>query len=129
VDADVFDLTAFTAQLLANTAGAGGSIEIMPLLPNGEDAFSNPVMFMASGVAGQSFHYDETTPLFLGNTSSLKGFGTYKVGLYVDFALTSLTFEGAPVPEPHAAAVLMAGGSALLICGCRARRRTQPDAG
>ena len=30
VDGDVFDLTAFTAKLLANTFGTGGSIEIMP---------------------------------------------------------------------------------------------------
>ncbi len=31
VDGQVFDLTAFTFRLLANTAGAGGSIEIMPV--------------------------------------------------------------------------------------------------
>jgi hypothetical protein len=43
-------------------------------------------MFMGLGVVGESFHYDETTPAFLGNTSSLKGDGTYKLGLYVDFA-------------------------------------------
>ena len=32
VDGAVFDLTAFTAKLLANTAGAGADFEIMPLL-------------------------------------------------------------------------------------------------
>jgi hypothetical protein len=129
VDGDVFDMTSFTAKLLANTAGAGGSIEIMPLLPNGEDAFNDPAMFLASGVAGQSFHYDETTPAFLGNTSSLKGFDTYKVGLYVDFALTSLTFEGAPVPEPSAVAVAAAvvtAASAPLTRRRRTKAQQQP---
>ncbi len=59
VDGDVFDLTSFTAKLLANTAGAGGSIEIMPLL-NGEDAFSDPLYFDASGYYGNAFSYNES---------------------------------------------------------------------
>ena len=105
VDGDIFDLTAFTAKLLANTFGAGGAIEVMPLLA-GEDGLPDPVMFQASGSYGQSFHYDETTPSYLGNTSPLKGFDAYKLGLYVDFALTSLTLEGAPIPEPLGLGVL-----------------------
>jgi hypothetical protein len=116
IDGDVFDLTAFTAKLLANTSGAGGSIEIMPLL-NGEDGLPNPATFQVSGNAGQSFSFDEFTPSFLGNTALLKGFDTYKIGLYVDFALTSLTLEGAPVPEP---ALALAAAPMLLM---RRRRR------
>lgn len=91
VDGNVFDLTSFTARLLANTAGAGGSIEIMPLL-NGEDAFNDPIYFNASGYYWQSFSYDQT-PNYLGSTALLKGFDTYKVNLYVDFAFTALTLE------------------------------------
>lgn len=95
VDGQVFDLTAFTAKLLANTAGAGGAIEIMPLV-NGEDAFSNPLYFDASGYYGQTFSYD-TSPNPWGSTALLTGFGTYKIGLYVDFAFVDLTL-GSSVP-------------------------------
>lgn len=96
VDGDVFDLTAFTAKLLANTAGAGADIEIMPKL-NGEDGFNDPLYFNASGYYGQSFSYD-ATPNYLGSTARLKGFDAYAITLYVDFALTALTLEGAAVP-------------------------------
>ncbi len=96
VDGRPFDLTAFTAKLLANTAGAGGKIEIMPLL-NGEDAFSDPLAFDATGIAGNMFSYD-TSPSYQGSTALLKGYDTYKIGLYVDFALTALTLESAFVP-------------------------------
>ncbi len=98
VDGDVFDLISFTAKLLANTAGAGGSIEIMPSL-NGEDGFNDPLHFDATGFYGSSFSYDESPNLW-GSTALLKGFDTYKIGLYVDFAFTALTLEGAPVPQP-----------------------------
>ena len=98
VDGDVFDLTAFTAKLLANTGGAGGAIEIMPSL-NGEDGYNDPLYFDATGYYGQSFSYD-TSPNYLGSTALLKGFDRYFVNLYVDFALTALTLEGAPVPGP-----------------------------
>lgn len=98
VDGDVFDLIAFTARLLANTAGAGGSIEIMPQL-HGEDGFNDPLYFDATGYYSQSFSYNATSPSYLGNTSPLKGFDTYRIGLYVDFALTGLTLEGASPPE------------------------------
>jgi hypothetical protein len=98
VDGDVFGLMSFTAKLLANTAGAGGSIEIMPLL-NGEDAFNDPIYFDATGYYGGTFSYDES-PNPWGSTAALKGFDTYKIGLYVDFAFTALTLEGASVPQP-----------------------------
>lgn len=95
VDGDVFDLRSFTVKLLANTAGAGASIEIMPLI-DGEDAFDEPVFFNATGYYGSTFSYDES-PNYLGSTATLKGFATYKIGLYVDFAFTALTLEGASV--------------------------------
>jgi hypothetical protein len=91
VDGSVFDLTAFTAKLLANTAGAGGAIEIMPLV-NGEDAFADPLYFDATGFYGQTFYYD-TSPNPWGSTALLTGFDTYKVGLYVDFALVTLNLD------------------------------------
>lgn len=112
VDGDVFDLTAFTAKLLANTAGAGGSIEVMPK-QHGEDGLNDPVYFNATGIADNSFSYDQTTPNYLGNTTPLKGFDTYTLTLYVDFALTGLTLEGATVPEPSALALL--GGIGVLM--------------
>jgi hypothetical protein len=98
VDGDVFDLISFTAKLLANTAGAGGAIEIMPSL-NGEDGFNDPLYFDATGYYGSSFSYDES-PNRWGSTALLKGFDTYKIGLYVDFAFTALMLEGAAVPQP-----------------------------
>jgi hypothetical protein len=97
-DGDVFDLTSFTAELLANTAGAGGAIEIMPVI-NGEDGFNDPLYFDATGYYGSTFAYDET-PNPWGSTALLKGFDAYKIGLYVDFAFTALTLEGALVPAP-----------------------------
>ncbi|MGE5607733.1 MAG: PEP-CTERM sorting domain-containing protein [Bacillota bacterium] len=112
VDGDVFDLTAFTAKLLANTAGAGGSIEIMPKL-SGEDGLPDPLSFNATGIAGNSFSYDRATPSYMGNTTPLKGFDTYTVTLYVDFALTGLTLEGAAVPEPSSLVLL--GGIGVLM--------------
>jgi hypothetical protein len=99
VDGEVFDLTAFTAMLLANTYGAGAAIEVMPLL-DGEDGLPDPVAFSATGFAGMSFSYDESTPSYIGSTMPLKGFDTYRISLYVDFALTALTLEGAAVGDP-----------------------------
>ncbi|MCC6492333.1 MAG: hypothetical protein IT424_04870 [Pirellulales bacterium] len=99
VDGAAFDLTAFTARLLANTAGAGGSIEIMPQL-GGEDAWNDPAYFQASGYYWSIFSYDTTTPSYLGNTSLLKDFESYKVALYVDFALTALTLQDASAGLP-----------------------------
>lgn len=80
VDGKRFDLQAFTGKLLANTAGAGGAFEVMPLL-NGEDAFNDPLMFDCTGYGGQSFSH---TPM-------LSGYDTYKIHLWVDWAITALT--------------------------------------
>lgn len=118
VDGDVFDLTAFTARLLANTSGTGGAIEIMPSL-NGEDGFNDPLYFDASGNAGNSFSYDES-PSYLGSTALLKGFDRYSIDLFVDFALTGLTLEGAPVPEPSTSALV--GTGVIALVGMRRRR-------
>jgi hypothetical protein len=90
VDGDVFDLTSFSAKLLANTAATGASFEIMPLL-NGEDAFDNPIYFDASGYYGNSFSYGP------GSTTALRAFDTYKIGLFVDFALTDLLLDSAAI--------------------------------
>lgn len=96
-DGGVFDWNIITFKLLANTAGAGASLEIMPLV-GGQDAFADPLYFLATGFYGSSFSYDET-PNYWGCTAPLKGYDTYKVALYVDFALTGLTFT-AVVPCP-----------------------------
>lgn len=99
VDGRVFDLTAFTAKLLANTYGAGGSIEITPLL-NGQDGLADPVAFDVTGVYGQTFHYD-TTPNYWGSTILLTGFDTYKISLYVDFAFIGLVLTGPDIPGDY----------------------------
>jgi hypothetical protein len=97
VDGLPFDLTAFSAKLLANTGGAGGTIEIMPLL-NGQDGFNDPLYFDATGYAGNVFSYN-TSPNYLGSTALLKGFDEYHIKLYVDYALVALTLDAA-VPNP-----------------------------
>lgn len=79
-DGKLFDLWAFTGKLLANTAGTGGAFEIMALL-HGEDALNDPAMFDCSGYGGQSFAH----------TPRLAGYDTYKIHLWVDWALTALT--------------------------------------
>ena len=96
VDGDVFDFTSFTGKLLANTGATGAAFEIMPSL-NGEDGFNDPLYFDASGYYSQSFSYD-SSPNYWGSTALLKGFDRYTMDLFVDFALTALTLEGAPVP-------------------------------
>lgn len=90
-DGQTFAIESFTAKLLANTAGAGGAIEVMPLL-NGEDAFPDPVAYDASGYYGQNFTYQ---------TPQLTGFDAYKVTLYVDYAFMSLTIVDASLPPPR----------------------------
>lgn len=105
VDGNVFDVTTFTAKLLANTWGAGGSIEVVPKI-NGEEGLNDPVMFNASGSYGQSFNYG------MSNTGLLRGYDTYTFSLYVDFALTGLTLvdaSAAPIPEPETYVMMLAG--------------------
>lgn len=123
VDGDVFDVSAFSARLLASTGGAGGAIEVMPL-SGGEDAFSDPAFFNISGQYGQTFSYSSNSPSYLGSTSSLKGFDTYKFSLYVDFALTGLTLEDAsvaalpePLPQPAPEFVPEPGTNPLMLVG------------
>lgn len=89
-DGQPFDIPVFTARLLANTAGAGASIEVMPKL-NGEDALPDPVMYQATGYYGQNFAYA---------TPELSGYDEYVFGLYVDFAILNLTAVDASFPPP-----------------------------
>lgn len=106
VDGQPFDFPAISFQLLANTAGAGASLEIMPLL-NGEDGLPDPVAFDATGYYGMTFSYD-SSPNPWGSTALLTGFDTYQLSLYVDFALIGLSFtSSAPGPQ----ACCLAGGS------------------
>jgi len=121
-DGDVFDLAAFSAKLLANTAGAGGAFEIVPFL-DGEEVLSDPVVFDATGIAGNVFSYD-TSPNPWGSTAMLTGFDKYTIDLYVDFALVGLTLEGALIPEPESWVILSLGGLALTVAGCR--RKSMP---
>lgn len=90
-DGKVFDLRAFTGKILANTAGAGGQFEVMPQV-NGQDAFPDPLMFDATGYAGQSFQH----------TPALAGYDTYKIHLWVDWAVTALTLIDTNPPVPPA---------------------------
>lgn len=94
----VFDLPAFTAKLLANTAATGASIEIMPSL-NGEDAFNDPLYFDASGYYGSTFSYD-TSPNYWGSTARLTGYDKYTIGLFVDYALIALSLHTITPPFP-----------------------------
>jgi len=89
-DGELFAIESFTAQLLANTAGAGAAFEIMPML-NGEDGVPEPFMYDATGYYGRRF--TNTTP-------ELTGFDAYKITLYVDFALMRLTVIDASPPRP-----------------------------
>jgi hypothetical protein len=89
-DGQPFAITSFTGQLLANTAGAGGAFEIMPMV-NGEDAAANPFTYNASGYTGSTFTYA---------TPELAGFDSYKLTLYVDYAVMSLTVVDASQPPP-----------------------------
>ncbi len=77
-----------------------------------------PLYFDVTGYYGIEFSYDES-PNYLGSTALLKGFDTYKIGLWVDFALTGLTLEAAPVPEPSTSALLGLGIVALLAARSR----------
>ena len=89
-DGQTFAIESFTNKLLANTAGAGGAFEIMPLL-HGEDGLPDPLAYDASGMYGNSFTY---------HTPELAGFDAYIMTLYVDYALMSLTVVDASLPPP-----------------------------
>jgi hypothetical protein len=98
VDGDVFAFSAFTAKLLANTAGAGARFEVVPFL-DGEEVWNDPLQFEASGYAGRIFSYDTNSEP--SSTASLVGFDKYSIDLYVDFALIGLTFDGPPILAPY----------------------------
>jgi hypothetical protein len=99
-----FDLRSFTGKLLANTAATGAAFEIMPQL-GGEDALPDPWMFDASGYYGQSFSH----------TVGLTNYEAYKIGLFVDFAITALTLTDASVPTN--APPLAFGGNFFQLTG------------
>jgi hypothetical protein len=106
VDGGLFDLTSFTARLLAN-AGAGRAIEIVPLL-NGEEPLNDPLYFDVSGNYGMEFSYD-TSPNPNGSTADLVNYDAYMIRLTLDYALTALTLSDPSVPlavdtEPQAPA-------------------------
>lgn len=115
VDGTAFDLPAFTAKLLANTFGAGGAIEIMPLV-DGEDAFDDPLYFDVTGFYGQVFSYD-SSPNPWGSTALLTGFDTYKFSLYVDFALIDLSVQSA-IPGDQACCLPDFTCADLATSGC-----------
>ena len=95
VDGGVFDLTSFTAKLLAN-AGAGRAIEIVPLL-DGQEPLNDPLYFDVSGSYGMEFSYD-TSPNPLGSTAALVGYDMYKINLTLDYALMALTLTDPSEP-------------------------------
>ena len=97
VDGDVFDLTAFTAKLLAN-AGAGRAIEIVPFL-NGQEPLNDPLYFDVSGNYGNEFSYD-ISPNYLGTTAALTNYDAYVISLTLDYALMSLTVVDASIADP-----------------------------
>jgi hypothetical protein len=99
MDGALFDLTEFSAKLLGNTGGAGAKFEVMPMLA-GEDAWNDPAEFQATGYYGQLFSYDVSSPSYVGNTSLLKDFDSYKISIYVDFAWTALTLVDDSVGTP-----------------------------
>jgi len=99
-DGKPFDLRAFTGKILANTAGAGAQFEITPQV-NGNDAPGSPFMFDATGYGGQSFSH----------TPALAGYDTYKIHLWVDWAVTALTLIDTNPPVPPAQNFSIATGA------------------
>ncbi|BAN34893.1 hypothetical protein SCD_n01055 [Sulfuricella denitrificans skB26] len=118
VDGNVFDITAFTAKLLASSGGAGGAFEVVPLI-NGEDKYKDPVAFNATGYTNQIFSYGSPS------TSLLTGADAYKFSLYVDFALTGLTLvDASTTPVPVPAALWLFGTGLIGLAGVIRKRKT-----
>lgn len=92
VDGQTFSVNAFTLKLLANTFGAGGSVEVMPLF-DGEDGLPDPVAFDVTGFYNMSYSFSPTQ--FNG-----KGYNSYKFVLYADYAITRLTLSDPSPPAP-----------------------------
>lgn len=122
IDGNAFDITSFTAKLLANTAATGASFEVMPLR-NGNDGFANPLTFFATGYYGNSFSFNDS-PSYFGSTLPLKGFDTYTFSLFVDFALTGITLvdASAPAPVPVPAALWLFGSGLVGLIGVARRK-------
>lgn len=97
-DGRPFGIPRFTAKLLANTAATGGSFEVMPMI-GGEDTLPDPLMFDATGYAGNTFAHESPT---------LTGADTYKFHLWVDYALIGITLEAADLEPPDLDAALTA---------------------
>ena len=99
VDGAVFDLTAFSAKLLANP-GAGSAIEIVPFR-NGQEPLNDPLPFdVSSGFYGSVHSFDTTTPPHIGSTAALTNYDAYVLNLTLDYALVSLTVVDASIPPP-----------------------------
>lgn len=99
VDGAVFDLTAFSAKLLANP-GAGRAIEVVPFL-NGQEPLNDPIPFdVSSGYDGSVHSFNDTTPAYIGSTAALTNYDAYVLNLTLDFALVSLTVVDASLPPP-----------------------------
>ncbi len=111
VDGAVFDLTSFTAHLLAN-AGAGRAIEIVPLL-NGQEPLNDPLFFDVSGNYGNEFSYD-TSPNHLGSTAALTNYDAYVINLTLDYALTALTLESAVPNVNHAPTEIVSSSASVM---------------
>ena len=89
-DAAVFSIQSLSFELLANTFGAGASLEIMPML-NGEDALNEPLMLNATGFYGMRFDY---------STPTLTNYESYKITLYVDYAILALSVNDLSPARP-----------------------------
>lgn len=111
VDGAVFDLTSFTAHLLAN-AGAGRAIEIVPFL-DGEEPLNDPLYFDVSGNYGFEFSYD-TSPNYLGSTAALANYDAYEINLTLDYALTALTLDSAAPNMNHAPTEIAVSNASVL---------------
>lgn len=125
VDGGVFDLDALNFKLLANTWATGADLEITPML----DGNDGPQVFLdASGSYSNTFSYSDTLSDYRGfNTKLLKGYDTYNLSLFVDFALTGITLTdpSLPVPEPETYGMMLAG---LGLVGIAVQRRKQTTA-
>ena len=111
-DGGVFDLTSFTAHLLAN-AGAGRAIEIVPLL-GGQEPLPDPLYFDVSGNYGMEFAYD-TSPNPWGSTAALVGYDEYRINLTLDYALVALTLTDPSQPSAVGDDLLAGDGGGLVL--------------